>query len=745
MIRRTVRHGMVMSSKENIMNSNLSTNSTSSSNNIYLLNPYQATNSDVQLNPFISLSSSANTENSASNSRKRRHHELNNHNSSSSSSNYVLTRDIDIERMRSETSSVCIELRKTIKLIFEKKISDVTHLYGEGMIELIRGMTPHLSLGVGWTVHGLPSHIPQYPVFNNNYNRHCAVGENYRRRRTQLYERPHLAAAASNALYSSHDWKQQTLRTKREIWGKAFTSHCDNYKRKVKTKQRIVASDKMTSRMISAGLQMNIYCALKAVEQRRKNRRELMTSYDWIGTLLRCWEKYIDDTETVVAHGYLVYGMLMEEITGDSRKAREEYIKCIHRIRSLHRVKYARDKRSEIRTFALEDETWDENEINCDKLLQHCASWHWLHFDLNRDQKHRMLDYDPVVFESEVGPFDGCIIETYSRLSCTFDAGSKEKLNCLHKALKLLRNKNGLQLPNVCAIRLIVRYAETFLEKKECEKMDKLYWFYLMKIALSLAKQPQVLSDDEQFDIRSRFLCGCMSNGLSAFIDSMMCAFVTDNLEQTKTTVCARKAIGRLIRVAYTALHYGAVKEAHDLYRSARALMQYCYEGLSDVFEVWWEFNHLCVFAIATITAYACVHGDASYMNVLWDWVSWRNRCTQKMYQIAGDCGANQAAAVNNKYYGYCTQYHENRFNLAFFGAQAMILCTLYSQRNCLPKDLDFERYLETISTLLDQSKSAKLTRYVDVLGYYMKKQFGDLFKWPRTPKNQQNHIIVID
>eukprot|EP01083_Nonionella_stella_P189957 703643_1 len=281
MIRRTVRHGMVMSSKENIMNSNLSTNSTSSSNNIYLLNPYQATeltlnpNSDVQLNPFISLSSSANTENSASNSRKRRHHELtpqlNDYNHNSSSSNYVLTRDIDIERslhlqnefnkrMRSETSSVCIELRKTIKLIFEKKISDVTHLYGEGMIELIRGMTPHLSLGVGWTVHG----------FNNNYNRHCAVGENYRRRRTQLYERPH--SAASNALYCSHDWKQQTLRTKREIWGKAFTSHCDNY------------------------------------------------------------------TETVVAHGYLVYGMLMEEITGDSRKAREEYIKCIHRIRSLHRV-----------------------------------------------------------------------------------------------------------------------------------------------------------------------------------------------------------------------------------------------------------------------------------------------------------------------------------------------------------------------------------------------------------------------
>ena len=496
---------------------------------------------------------------------------------------------------------------------------------------------------------------------------------------------------------------------------------------------------------------------------------ELKPYYIPFGKGLEIWERFIElkDFENhvidypvqhllVTGHAFLVHGILTQRLMSNASKAREDFIKCIRRIRRVHQHtklqnmvhkasnnhqksndgldvdhegKGFDDRRYEIKQFGVAH-SFSVTQINATTLSSICSEWNWFHFDLNKSQWHQMPNYDATVFEAEIGPYDMWIIEAYSRLSKTFKPGSPTKINCLHKALKLLRNKDGFG--EIVSIRILIDYAYTFLEQSNCNLLDKYYWFYLNILAFGLIHiaVQKIISDDELFDLQTRFLCGCIMNKLCNQLNykRFMHKFVKENLSKSKTN--PKNAIVRFLKIAYVAMNYGQIRGANDLYRSARGLVQYYInlEGknggavypkgkrLMDSFEIWWNFHYFCIYAIAAVTAHCVINFDSSYFLFLWDWVCWRCQCAKMMMECA--------KVSSSEYYGYCEEYETDEVNLAYFSAQAMILGVIHSSKKLgfYPND----KYLNTVGYLLNiAGQSRKFKEHCHILALFLHKQFG--------------------
>lgn len=732
---------------------------------------------------------------------QKRHRDIDQMSNMNNSNNSPKRRKPSQQQATKKQKTLCNELKNILQHFWtNKERTNLNQMYTEpAMIKLVSALIPEYSLGAGYNVCDLPSVIPNYPKFTNNTstNYHIGVGQNYdytqqQQTQRQRQERPICGVPKSSLNYVTSqwqqldcpklsEWKRLEMNHKALIWNKVFDEQIENYVHKMYTKQKINKNDRISAKMVSAQLQINILYALHSIERNKEEtnnewmKNDLFSYYVAIGKGLEIWQKFIEcgnfekhvidyliECLLVTAHGFLVHGMLTLKMTNNRIKAREDFIKCIRRIRRVHRHskvqnmhrrvsdvqnndglddaeesemggdnedgKECDDRRYEFKQFHVSP-SFNVAQINAKSLNAICSEWNWFHADLNKTQWHNLPNYDANVFNAEIGPYDTWIIEAYWRIATLSKDGSIQKFNCLHKALKLCRNKDGFG--QIVSIRILIDYAYTFLERRECNLLDNFYWFYLNILSfglLHMSKHKKIICDDELFNLQSRFLCGCIMNKLCSQTNykRFLRKFIKENMSKSRTD--PKKAIVRFLKIAYVAINHGVIDEANNFYRSARALTQYYMnlenkncaiyaqgQRLMDSFEIWWNFHWFCVKAISAISAHCVINCDSSYFMLLWDMVTWRCQCSKMMMECA--------KMPRSKYYGYCEEYVADKVNLAYFCAQAMILGIIHCS-----KKMEFypnDKYLYTIQYLLDIAKqSDKFKEHCFILSLFVKKQF---------------------
>eukprot|EP01084_Bolivina_argentea_P296452 510591_1 len=326
--------------------------------------------------------------------QKRVHHLItpefnNNTNTNNNNHNELQSFDIDLERLNDNNNIKRVKitndnklidiLRVTLRNIFINPNYNIKTITSEeGIIKLIEALVPQYSLGKGWTMNSFPYTIPNYPFFNNEYNKlhnnikpinhnNYHIGDiNYEsnNNKSKLYtvnsdinmNKIPSKYVSLNA-YSSVEWDSFGLDKQANIWSENFAKHVENYKYKLHTSQNILLTDKITANMLSFGLQINILYILKIINKNKEKNdkilnRKLFKYYIRIKELLQLWEKYIElnnfnnhinninyliNCLLTVGHGFLMQGILIQQIENNKILARKSYTKCIKRIRFVHK------------------------------------------------------------------------------------------------------------------------------------------------------------------------------------------------------------------------------------------------------------------------------------------------------------------------------------------------------------------------------------------------------------------------